>query len=71
MKKELYGILLFFLIILTAVSLFSYHAADPCVDNHFYASPDKVNNLFGLVGAHVAGLFVYLYFVKNRSSGLW
>ena len=61
MKKELYGILLFFLIILTAVSLFSYHAADPCVGNNFTNVPDKVHNLFGLVGAHVAGLFVYLF----------
>lgn len=61
MKKELYGILLFFLIILTAVSLFSYHAADPAVGNGFTRVPDTVHNLFGLVGAHVAGLFVYLF----------
>ncbi len=61
MKKELYGILLFFLIILTAVSLFSYHAADPCVGNNFTSVPATVHNLFGLVGAHVAGLFVYLF----------
>ncbi|WDP89248.1 MAG: DNA translocase FtsK 4TM domain-containing protein [Desulfobacter sp.] len=61
MKKELYGIFLFFLIILTAVSLFSFHAADPCVGNHFFEVPKKIHNLFGLVGAHTAGLFVYLF----------
>jgi len=61
MKKELYGIFLFFVIVLTAVSLFSYHGADPCVGNDFFAIPDRVHNLFGLVGAHTAGLFVYLF----------
>ena len=61
MKKELYGIFLFFLIILTTVSLFSYHAADPCVGNNPLSLPSHVHNLFGLVGAHVAGFFVYLF----------
>jgi S-DNA-T family DNA segregation ATPase FtsK/SpoIIIE len=61
MKKELLGIFLIFLIILTSVSLFSYHAADPCVGNHFFSFPDHINNLFGLIGAHVAGLFVFLF----------
>ena len=61
MKKELYGILLFFSIILTAISLFSYDAADPCVGNQFFTVPDQVHNLFGLAGAHVAGFFVYLF----------
>ncbi|PIE61102.1 MAG: cell division protein FtsK [Desulfobacterales bacterium] len=61
MKKELYGIFLFFLIILTAVSLFSFHAADPSVGNSVSHVPDKIHNLFGLVGAHTAGFFVYLF----------
>ncbi|MCP3941817.1 MAG: DNA translocase FtsK [Desulfobacteraceae bacterium] len=61
MKKELYSISLLFLIILTAVSLFSYDAADPCVGHLFFVIPPKVHNLFGLVGAHVAGFFVYLF----------
>ncbi|WP_462269459.1 DNA translocase FtsK [Desulfobacter sp.] len=61
MKKELLGIFLIFLIILTSVSLFSYHAGDPCVGNHFFTFPDQVNNQFGLIGAHVAGLFVFLF----------
>ncbi len=61
MKKELYGILLLFSIILTAVSLFSYSAADPCVGPDFFTIPATVHNLFGLVGAHVAGFFIYLF----------
>jgi len=61
MKKELFGIFLIFLIILTSISLFSYHAADPCVGNRFFTFPDQVNNLFGLIGAHVAGLFIFLF----------
>ncbi|MCP4721852.1 MAG: DNA translocase FtsK, partial [Desulfobacteraceae bacterium] len=61
MRKELYGILLLFSIILTAVSFFSYDAADPCVGHDFFAIPANVHNLFGLVGAHVAGFFVYLF----------
>lgn len=61
MKKELFGVILIFLIILTSVSLFSYHAADPCVGNHFFTFPHHVNNQFGLIGAHVAGLFIYLF----------
>ncbi|MCW8801398.1 MAG: DNA translocase FtsK 4TM domain-containing protein, partial [Desulfobacter sp.] len=61
MKKELFGIFLIFLIILTSVSLFSYHAADPCVGNHFFTFPNQVNNQFGLIGAHVAGLFIFLF----------
>ncbi|WP_020588366.1 DNA translocase FtsK [Desulfobacter curvatus] len=61
MKKELLGIFLIFLIILTSISLFSYHAGDPCLGNHFFTFPDRVNNLFGLIGAHVAGLFIFLF----------
>jgi DNA segregation ATPase FtsK/SpoIIIE, S-DNA-T family len=67
MKKELYGILLLFAIILTAVSLFSYDAADPCVGPDFFTIPTTVHNLFGLVGAHVAGFFIYLFGV----GALW
>ncbi|RLC01995.1 MAG: DNA translocase FtsK [Deltaproteobacteria bacterium] len=61
MKKELYGILLFFLIVLTAVSLFSYHVSDPCVGNHFFTVPDNIHNAFGLLGAHFAGFFIFLF----------
>lgn len=78
MKKELYGILLFFLIVLTSVSLFSYHSADPCVGNGFLTIPETIHNAFGLLGAHLAGLFVFLFGlgafwipVVLSLSGIW
>jgi len=61
MKKELYGLLLFFLIVLASVSLFSYNASDPCVSNHFFNVPDNIHNAFGLLGAHFAGFFIFLF----------
>jgi S-DNA-T family DNA segregation ATPase FtsK/SpoIIIE len=61
MKKELYGIFFFFLIVLTAVSLFSYHASDPCVGNHFFERQAHIHNAFGLLGAHLAGFFIFLF----------
>jgi len=61
MKKELYGILFFFLIVLTAVSLASYHISDPCVGNNFFTIPDHIHNAFGLLGAHLSGFFIFLF----------
>ncbi len=61
MKKELYGILLFFSIVLTSVSLFSYNAADPCVSNNFFNVPAHINNACGLLGGHFAGFFIFLF----------
>jgi len=61
MKKELNGIFFLFLIVLTSVSLFSYNAQDSCVGNHVFTIPDHTHNLFGLVGGHIAGFFVFLF----------
>jgi len=61
MKKELAGILLFFLVVLTSVSLFSYHVEDPCVGNNFFTIPDNIHNGFGLFGAHLSGFFIFLF----------
>jgi len=61
MKKELICILLFFLIVLTCVSLFSYDIADPCVGSDFFSVPDNIHNAFGLLGAHFAGFFIFLF----------
>ena len=61
MKKELICILLFFLIVLTCVSLFSYNIADPCVGNNFFTVPEQIHNAFGLFGAHFAGFFIFLF----------
>ena len=61
MKKELNGILFLFLIVFISVSLLSYHNLDPSVGNHPFSLPDDVHNLFGIIGAHVAGFFVFLF----------
>ncbi len=61
MKKELYGILLFFFIVFTTVSLFTFDAADSCTGNHFFEVSDQYNNAFGMFGAHLAGFFIYLF----------
>ena len=59
MRKEILGVVLAFALIFTAVSLLSYHPSDPSI-NHAVASRD-VQNLFGPVGAHVAGFLIYLF----------
>lgn len=61
MKKELIAILFLFLVILTLVSLFSYHASDPCVGKGFFTVPKIIHNAFGLLGAHTAGFFIFLF----------
>ena len=61
MRKELTSLLLVFLIILTAVSLFSFHAQDPALGQDVAAAPDTIHNQFGLLGAHVAGFFIFLF----------
>ncbi len=61
MKKELITLVLVFLIILTGVSLFSYHAQDPALGHDVSAVPDTIHNHFGLLGAHVAGFFIFLF----------
>ncbi len=61
MKKELYGVFLFFLIVFFSVSLFSFHNSDPCIGASFFDTPDQIQNLFGLAGSHAAGLFIWLF----------
>ncbi len=86
MRREITGIILFFLVIFTLISLISYHPADPSLNNVGGSGP--IHNLFGAVGAQVAGLLVGLFglgafwiplllllasvhfFVKNRSEAL-
>jgi S-DNA-T family DNA segregation ATPase FtsK/SpoIIIE len=59
MRKEIIGILLFFLVVLTLVSLVSYNPADPSI-NHA-TSGGSIHNLFGVVGAHLAGILIGLF----------
>ncbi|WP_300671180.1 DNA translocase FtsK [Desulfoluna sp.] len=58
MRKEITGTLLFFLVVLTLISLVSYNWTDPSI-NHVGASA-HVKNLFGLLGAHIAGFLIGL-----------
>jgi DNA segregation ATPase FtsK/SpoIIIE, S-DNA-T family len=59
MRKEIFGILLFFLVIFTLISLVSYSPADPSINNA--RATGEIQNLFGLFGAHMAGILVGLF----------
>ena len=59
MRKEIYGIILFFLVIFTLVSLLSFSPADPSIHNARAAG--QIHNLFGILGAHVSGLLIGLF----------
>ncbi|RJQ86176.1 MAG: DNA translocase FtsK [Desulfobacteraceae bacterium] len=59
MRKEIIGILLFFMVIFTLISLISYHQDDPSI--HSAGSVAGVHNLFGSLGAQVAGVLVGLF----------
>ena len=59
MRKEIYGIILFFLVIFTLISLLSYSHADPSINNSGAAG--QIQNLFGFLGAHVSGFLVGLF----------
>lgn len=59
MRKEILGILLFFLVVFTLISLVSYHPGDPSL---LKAGPaGAVQNLFGKTGAHVSGALIGLF----------
>ena len=59
MRKEILGILLFFLVIFTLISLLSFNPADPSIHNA--GANEPIRNLFGLLGAHLAGLLIGLF----------
>ena len=59
MRKEIYGIILFFLVIFTLISLLSYSPADPSINNSRAAG--QIHNLFGILGAHVSGFIIGLF----------
>ncbi|MEW6674114.1 MAG: DNA translocase FtsK 4TM domain-containing protein [Thermodesulfobacteriota bacterium] len=58
MRKEIIGICLFFLVVFSLISLLSFSPLDPSVNNARAGGP--IHNLFGLVGAHLAGLLIFL-----------
>ena len=59
MRKEVIGILLFFLVIFSLISLVSYSPNDPSI--HHAKAAGSIHNLFGLVGAHLAGILIGLF----------
>lgn len=59
LQKEILGILCFFLVIFSLVSLMSYHPDDPGF-NHA-ADWRQVHNFFGVAGAYAAGLMLDLF----------
>ncbi len=65
MRREIVGLILAFLVIFTLVSLLSYSPDDPSI--HHIGSLGRVENFFGLFGAHVAGFFIGLFGV----GALW
>ncbi len=60
MRKEILGICFLFLVVFSAVSLLSYNDGDPSV-LHNAGVNGSVDNLFGFVGAHLAGLLIGLF----------
>lgn len=59
MRKEIFGIFLFFLVIFTLISLLSYSPADPTLGNP--GAGDEIHNLFGVIGAFVSGVLIVLF----------
>ena len=59
MRKEIIGIILFFLVVFSLISLLSFSPMDPSVNNARPTGP--IHNLFGLVGAHLAGLLIFIF----------
>jgi DNA segregation ATPase FtsK/SpoIIIE, S-DNA-T family len=59
MRKELVGLLLFFLVIFTLISLLSFTPVDPSIHNA--TADSQVRNLFGKLGAFTAGVLIGLF----------
>ncbi|MCF8035520.1 MAG: DNA translocase FtsK 4TM domain-containing protein [Desulfobacteraceae bacterium] len=59
MQREIAGILIFFLVVFSAVSLLTYSPADPSL--HHAVDSGLVQNYFGLAGAYLSGLLVGLF----------
>ncbi len=59
MRKEIVGIIFFFLVIFTLISLLSFSPEDPSI--HKARAAGEIHNLFGTLGAHVAGALIGLF----------
>ena len=60
MRKDILGITLFFLVVFILISLLSYSPSDPSI-NHATLSDHNIENVFGLLGAHLSGMLVCLF----------
>ena len=58
-RKEIWGIVFFLIALILGVSLFSYHPADPLFWNNT-GQVANTHNLFGTLGAHLAGGIFFL-----------
>ncbi len=59
MRKEIVGIIFFFLVIFTLISLLSFSPYDPSINNS--RAGGEIHNLFGVLGAHVSGALIGLF----------
>ncbi len=59
MRKEILAIILTFIVIFTAVSIFSYHPSDPSINRA--GGAEEIQNMFGPAGAYVAGLLIGVF----------
>ncbi len=59
MRKEVVGILLFFLVVFTLISLLSYSPADPSIHNA--RTTGDIHNLFGVIGAYISSVLIGLF----------
>ena len=59
MRKEIVGIIFFFLVIFTLISLLSFSPEDPSI--HKARAGGEIHNLFGTLGAHIAGALIGLF----------
>ena len=63
LKWEIYALILFFIAVLLGGSLLSYDPNDPIIWHRSAGQMEPSNNLFGTVGAHIAGAsFKYVGF---------
>ncbi len=58
-RKEIWGIVFFLIALILGVSLFSYYPGDPLLWKHT-SQAAKMHNLFGTLGAHLAGGIFFL-----------
>ena len=60
MRKEIIGILFFFMVVFSLISLLSFDPDDPCLLFHS-GNTGSVHNLFGVFGANFSGILVGLF----------